>query len=71
MKTVREIRTKNGKLMAFADIVIGDGTLSCVIFNKIYMNIKRVLKKNICCRFTAEKEDDDKCIIKAFTVQPL
>lgn len=71
VKTVREIRTKNGKLMAFADIVIGDGTLSCVIFNKIYMNIKRVLKKNICCRFTAEKEDDDKCIIKAFTVQPL
>lgn len=44
IKRVHEVRTKNGKLMAFADVTDGIDNISIVIFPSVYESVKNLLK---------------------------
>lgn len=62
---VKKIKTKNGDPMAFLTLKSGDGILDCTVFPGLYENVKKNLKKGSFLNITAQKEDEERCILRS------
>lgn len=49
--------------MAFVEIKTGNGLLDCTIFPAQFEKYKKIVKKNLVCRFSIRKSRDDTYII--------
>ena len=48
VETVREIRTKNGEIMAFVRIADFTGNMEVVFFPRVYTEVKNLLSSDKC-----------------------
>lgn len=60
---IKKHKDKTGKQMAFITISTGDGLLEAVVFNSIYKNVLKYLKKNLICEFNLKKTYDGSFIV--------
>ena len=64
IKNVKQIKTKNGDLMAFVDLVDDKGSLSLAIMPNMYLQFATVLNKGKYVYFEGKMERQTSCLVK-------
>ena len=68
IKNVKQIKTRNGDLMAFVDLVDDKGSLSLAIMPNLYLQYANVLSKGKYVYFEAKMERQTSCLVKKVMV---